>query len=72
MAAEKKPAAKKGAPQGLWNKYEKQGDTLTRKNRSCPKCGSGFLLAQHKERLYCGACHYTEFLKAPTEAARKQ
>ncbi len=60
--AEKK-AEKKGAPKGIWNTYEKKGDTVTKKNKYCPKCGTGFSLAAHKERLYCGACHYTEFQK---------
>jgi len=58
-----KPAAKKGAVKGIWNTYKKEGDKVAKKNKSCPKCGSGFSLAAHKERLYCGMCHYTEFTK---------
>lgn len=58
--------AKKGKLKGIWNTYEKKGDAVVKKNKSCPKCGTGFTLANHKERLYCGACHYTEFVvKAP-------
>jgi len=30
------------------------------KNRFCPKCGPGVMLADHKDRLYCGKCHYME------------
>jgi ubiquitin-small subunit ribosomal protein S27Ae len=30
------------------------------KNRFCPKCGPGVALADHKDRLYCGKCHYME------------
>jgi ubiquitin-small subunit ribosomal protein S27Ae len=30
------------------------------KNRSCPKCGEGFLLAAHKDRRSCGKCKYVE------------
>ncbi|MBS3138633.1 30S ribosomal protein S27ae [Candidatus Woesearchaeota archaeon] len=33
------------------------------KNRSCPKCGEGFLLAEHKERRTCGKCLYVESKK---------
>jgi len=32
------------------------------KNKFCPKCGPGTMLANHKDRLYCGNCHYTEKL----------
>jgi len=59
-----KPAApkKKAAVKGRWNLYETSGG-LKRKNRSCPKCGTGTFLGQHKGRLSCGTCHYTEFVK---------
>jgi len=30
------------------------------KNRSCPKCGSGTRLAEHKDRRSCGKCGYME------------
>ena len=30
--------------------------------KSCPRCGPGTFLADHKTRLYCGTCHYTEFI----------
>ncbi len=56
--------ADKKAPKGIWNTYEKKGDKAMKKNKSCPKCGTGFSLAAHKDRLYCGACQYTEFQKA--------
>ncbi len=63
IMAEKK-AVKKGPPQkGAWKLYEKKGDKLERKNKSCPKCGQGFFMAQHEDRLYCGGCGYTEFSK---------
>jgi len=35
-------------------------NTLTRKNTSCPKCGDGFLMAEHKDRKTCGKCGYME------------
>ena len=28
--------------------------------RACPKCGSGVRLADHKDRVSCGKCHYFE------------
>ena len=57
-----KEASKKKA-RGKWNLYEKKGDKLERKNKSCPKCGSGTFMAKHANRWYCGNCHYAEFSK---------
>lgn len=66
MADAKKPAAKapakKGALSGVWQLFEKKGDTLVRKNKHCLKCGPGFFLAAHKDRLVCGKCGYVEYL----------
>ena len=45
------------------NLYEIQGDKIIRKRRSCPKCGEGTFLGQHKNRESCGQCGYTEFTK---------
>ena len=46
---------------GRWNLYQKSGDKLERKNKSCPKCGQGTFMAKHANRWTCGACKYTEF-----------
>jgi len=34
-----------------------------KKNKTCPRCGPGNFLANHKTRFYCGKCHYTEYVK---------
>jgi len=44
--------------------YDVKGETLTRTHRSCPKCGPGTYLAEHKDRRSCGRCGYSES-KAP-------
>lgn len=31
-----------------------------KQGKSCPKCGSGVKLADHKDRLSCGKCRYFE------------
>jgi|SaaInlStandDraft_4_1057021.scaffolds.fasta_scaffold50446_3 ubiquitin-small subunit ribosomal protein S27Ae len=31
------------------------------KNKECPKCGPGVLLAEHGNRASCGKCGFTEF-----------
>jgi ubiquitin-small subunit ribosomal protein S27Ae len=41
--------------------YEVQGETIKRKRKSCPRCGPGTFLAEHKNRVCCGKCHYAEF-----------
>jgi len=60
--AAKKPAAKeKKLGKGIWTVYKVEGDKIVRKNKSCPKCGTGFVMAAHKDRVQCGQCNYTEF-----------
>ncbi|PIN69407.1 30S ribosomal protein S27ae [Candidatus Woesearchaeota archaeon CG11_big_fil_rev_8_21_14_0_20_43_8] len=57
----KKPAAVKKKNTYHMNKcYTVSGSTLDHKNRSCPKCGDGFLMAEHKDRRTCGKCSYME------------
>jgi ubiquitin-small subunit ribosomal protein S27Ae len=41
--------------------YEISGDTIKRKNMSCPKCGPGVFLGKHKDRVVCGKCGYAEY-----------
>jgi len=41
--------------------YTIDGDSVKRA-KSCPRCGPGIFLADSQGRLYCGKCHYTEFL----------
>jgi len=41
--------------------FKVEGDKIIRLKKSCPKCGDGVFLAEHKNRLSCGACGYTEF-----------
>ncbi len=43
--------------------YEISGSEVKRKRKTCPRCGPGAWLAEHKGRLYCGKCGYTEFEK---------
>lgn len=43
--------------------YTAAGEKLERKNRSCPKCGTGVFMAAHKDRHHCGTCSYMEKVK---------
>ena len=53
-----------------------EGDRLIRLRKNCPKCGDGVFLAEHKDRLSCGQCGYTEFKgkkqPEPTKPAEKE
>ena len=42
--------------------YKVEGEKIIRLRKHCPRCGPGTFLADNKTRLYCGNCHYTEFL----------
>lgn len=40
----------------------KEGKAVPQR-KNCPRCGAGVFLAEHKDRLTCGKCGYTEFKK---------
>jgi ubiquitin-small subunit ribosomal protein S27Ae len=43
--------------------YEIKDGKATVQRKHCPRCGAGVFLAEHKDRLACGKCGYTEFKK---------
>jgi small subunit ribosomal protein S27Ae len=45
--------------------YTVEGQKVTRSRRTCPKCGPGVFLAQHKNRESCGRCGHTDFKQKP-------
>lgn len=57
MGKKKKPNNK--ASSKKYSKYSIEGDKVARK-KTCPKCGPGIFLADHKTRLHCGKCGYVE------------
>jgi len=56
-----KKKVKNKVPSKKWEKYKLEGDKLV-KSKMCPRCKGNFL-ADHKDRLYCGSCHYVEIKK---------
>jgi len=56
----KKPHKNKPTSQ-KWKKYKIEGGKIVRA-RTCPRCGPGVFLMLCENRLYCGKCHYTEFV----------
>jgi small subunit ribosomal protein S27Ae len=43
--------------------YTIKENKVVLQRRHCPRCGPGILLAEHKDRLACGKCGYTEYKK---------
>ncbi|MFH0890327.1 MAG: 30S ribosomal protein S27ae [Candidatus Aenigmatarchaeota archaeon] len=37
-------------------------------NRTCPRCGAGTWMAEHKDRFTCGKCKYSESKTAESKA----
>jgi ubiquitin-small subunit ribosomal protein S27Ae len=60
MAA-KKGVSAKGKKRGSFFKVE--GGKVTTAKKYCPRCGPGIMMADHKDRIACGKCGYTEFKK---------
>ncbi len=57
----KKPRSKqKHKNVQIWKKYKIEDNKAVRTNKTCPRCGAGVFLANHKNRLTCGRCYYSE------------
>jgi len=52
---------KKGQNTTVWKYYKTEGETVKRLKRECPRCGKGVFMGEHKDRVTCGRCGYTEF-----------
>lgn len=44
--------------------FKIEGQNVKRTKKYCPRCGDGYILSEHKDRTYCGNCHYTEIKKS--------
>ncbi|ADN34877.1 Ribosomal protein S27a [Methanolacinia petrolearia DSM 11571] len=43
--------------------YKVEDDKAVTEKKHCPRCGPGVFMAEHKDRVSCGKCGYTEFNK---------
>jgi ubiquitin-small subunit ribosomal protein S27Ae len=50
----------------VWKKYKVEGNKLVRE-RYCQRCGPGYFLANHSDRLVCGKCGFVEVKKKEVE-----
>ena len=60
---ERPKSKKKHTKVKIWKLYKVEGNTISRKNEECPRCGAGTFLAKFKNRKYCGRCFYSEIGK---------
>lgn len=45
----------------VWKLYKLSETSAERLRKECPRCGHGYFMAEHKDRLTCGHCGYTSF-----------
>lgn len=58
-------------PSERWKKYKVSDGHIERSAKFCPRCGAGVFLAETKDRLFCGRCHYTEFKTRETKETKE-
>ncbi len=51
--------------------YDASGEGLKRTHLTCPKCGPGTFLSEHKDRRSCGKCGYSESKSPPAPKSNK-
>ncbi len=58
--AEAKTAKKRTHGSKLWKAYKVEGDRVVRLKKFSPKAGTGYFMAEHKDRRTCGKTSYME------------
>jgi small subunit ribosomal protein S27Ae len=65
MAAKNKrnseTAVKKKERKGVYALYKIEDDKISRLRPTCERCGSGYFMANHKDRYTCGHCGFTRY-----------
>jgi small subunit ribosomal protein S27Ae len=56
-----KPEKKKKEERGVHALYKIEGEKVTRLRPTCERCGSGYFMANHKDRYTCGHCGFTRY-----------
>lgn len=57
--SEKKANKKK--QKGVFSLYKIENDKISRLRPTCERCGSGYFMANHKDRYTCGHCGFTRY-----------
>jgi small subunit ribosomal protein S27Ae len=56
-----KPQKKKKQERGVYSLYKVEGDKFVRLRPTCERCGPGYFMADHGDRLTCGHCGFTRY-----------
>ncbi|MBK5133056.1 30S ribosomal protein S27ae [Candidatus Bathyarchaeota archaeon] len=59
ITSEKKANKKK--QKGVFSLYKIENDKISRLRPTCERCGSGYFMANHKDRYTCGHCGFTRY-----------
>ena len=52
---------KKKEQKGVYALYKIENEKVTRLRPICERCGSGYFMANHKDRYTCGHCGFTRY-----------
>lgn len=52
---------KKKEQKGVYALYKIENDKISRLRPTCERCGSGYFMANHKDRYTCGHCGFTRY-----------
>jgi small subunit ribosomal protein S27Ae len=62
MVKNKSKRKGKNRPTSKKYKFYKIEGNILKREKTCPRCGPGIFLMKADNRLYCGKCHWTEFI----------
>jgi small subunit ribosomal protein S27Ae len=60
-AEKPKGLKKKKEEKGVHAMYKIEGEKVTRTHPTCERCGTGYFMADHKDRYTCGHCGFTRY-----------
>ena len=52
---------KKKSQKGVYALYKIEEGKVSRLRPTCERCGSGYFMANHKDRYTCGHCGFTRY-----------
>ena len=59
--SESDPVPKKKEQKGVYTLYKIEENKVSRLRPTCERCGSGYFMANHKDRYTCGHCGFTRY-----------
>jgi small subunit ribosomal protein S27Ae len=59
-----KPVKKKKKEKGIHALYKIEGEKVARLRPTCERCGTGYFMADHRDRYTCGHCGFTRYKRS--------